>query len=347
MLSDRDYDLISGYLDDALTESERAEVESRLRSDAEFTTELTAMRRTVDLVKALPQLTAPRDFRLTREQAKTAEMSWPSKRGAQMSWPSKRAPIAFRQAVLPVMSAAASVIMVVVGFLAVFSGQATQPPPDTTGSVAMMDVPPQSIAPTNTEEMVEMFSAAPAMGLEGTPPAPINPTSEHDMSLPAGGGLGGMGDTPPGVGGGGGGEDSAEFVETLDPMFLTPVEELPTDDIAPFTMIQPEPTPSPDFDGAARSMSPAPTSFGSSTEESESADTMMFESAPAATDTLMPTQIADLAYDAATHNAVEDTALKAHTAWDGDGISPLAGMILLISGLSLGMASWILWRARQ
>lgn len=68
-LTERDYDLLSLYIDDALTPPERRAIESRVASDAEFRAELDALRRTVALVKSLPEMVAPRDLRLTPKMA--------------------------------------------------------------------------------------------------------------------------------------------------------------------------------------------------------------------------------------------------------------------------------------
>src|SRR5262245_35254225 len=68
-LTDRDYDLISLYIDDALTPPERRAVESRLGSDAELRGEHDAIKQTVLLIKSMPEMIAPRDLRLTPKMA--------------------------------------------------------------------------------------------------------------------------------------------------------------------------------------------------------------------------------------------------------------------------------------
>lgn len=64
MLTDRDYELLSDFLDDALSETERANLEKRLSAEAELRRELEALSATVALVKSLPALQAPRNFTL-------------------------------------------------------------------------------------------------------------------------------------------------------------------------------------------------------------------------------------------------------------------------------------------
>lgn len=66
-LSDTDYELLSAYIDDALSVSERSVLEARLNDDPALQYELNALRQTVALINQLPRMTAPRDFSLTRE----------------------------------------------------------------------------------------------------------------------------------------------------------------------------------------------------------------------------------------------------------------------------------------
>lgn len=64
VLKSADLELLSAYLDDALLPEERAAVEQRLLAEPALRAELEALRAVVDQVRALPELTAPRDFRL-------------------------------------------------------------------------------------------------------------------------------------------------------------------------------------------------------------------------------------------------------------------------------------------
>ena len=76
MLTDLDYELLSAYLDGALTESERTALESRLRDDRELRQELDALRATVQLVNQLPLRKAPRDFTLTAAMVRPTAPRW-------------------------------------------------------------------------------------------------------------------------------------------------------------------------------------------------------------------------------------------------------------------------------
>ena len=58
-------ELLSAYLDGELNQRERTLLEARLKSEPELQARLEALRQTVSLVRALPQVQAPRNFILT------------------------------------------------------------------------------------------------------------------------------------------------------------------------------------------------------------------------------------------------------------------------------------------
>jgi anti-sigma factor RsiW len=64
-LSDRDYELLSAYLDGALAAAERQALEQRLAVEPALRAELAALQETVTLLNQLPPRRAPRDFTLT------------------------------------------------------------------------------------------------------------------------------------------------------------------------------------------------------------------------------------------------------------------------------------------
>lgn len=280
MLSDRDYDLISGYLDDALIDSERAEVESRLGRDAEFATELTAIRRTITLVKTLPELVAPRDFRLTREQASQID------RENMRLNPPKRTVIPFRRVFVSVASAAASLIMIVAGFLTLAGGRIATPLNNSAGGVAMVDV-------TNTAilDLTEMISpdsqeTLTALNPAGTSPAPIAPTSEDDDSAlrsMGGGGFEIPDETSPGMGGGAADIFMAPATTATAMKTGTSEDTEEAADMMPMMALEAA-TPTLFATQAAltQDVPPAPTYPEATPAEAESS-TMMFESVPAAT----------------------------------------------------------------
>lgn len=62
MVTEQDYELLSAYVDGMLSETERANLESRLRAESELRRELDDMRMTIALIKGLPILKAPHNF---------------------------------------------------------------------------------------------------------------------------------------------------------------------------------------------------------------------------------------------------------------------------------------------
>lgn len=61
-------ELLSAYIDNAVSESERALIEAALREDNSVAWRMATLRETVQLLRALPVLQAPRSFALTPEQ---------------------------------------------------------------------------------------------------------------------------------------------------------------------------------------------------------------------------------------------------------------------------------------
>src|SRR5690242_6129044 len=74
--TDQDYELLSSYLDGALNEAERADLETRLQSDDGLRRELAALQQTVNLVRGLPPLKAPRNFTLTASMVRPRTARW-------------------------------------------------------------------------------------------------------------------------------------------------------------------------------------------------------------------------------------------------------------------------------
>lgn len=95
MLNGNDLELVSAYLDGALSESERAALEARLQTDAELRRELARLRATVDLIKTLPTLPSPRPLTLTSRMV--------------------RRPNILTSAAFSALSTAAAVILLVIG----------------------------------------------------------------------------------------------------------------------------------------------------------------------------------------------------------------------------------------
>ncbi len=68
-MNERDYELLSTYIDGALTARERTLLEQRLAAEPELRRELDSLRQTVRLIRQMPALSAPRDFTLTSAMA--------------------------------------------------------------------------------------------------------------------------------------------------------------------------------------------------------------------------------------------------------------------------------------
>lgn len=354
MLTDRDYDLISDYLDGALTDTQRATVESRLANDPEFAAELEAIRRTVALVKGLPELVAPRDFTLSRQQAIDIDRELGR---TPLAAPPR--PRLLPRRFLPLVSAAASTLLVVVGALALFTGQARPPLPTYSSAVAMVTedalTPTQTAAETNTaleSELVEESalyeieqttteaaleeSEAPSVMMvvpEGTP----TPAATQDMALRA---------LPP---------------QTAT-VSMTPVAQAGVPSTAP-PPIAPSPLPSATDDdapggmggGAMDSVPPQPSG-------ERPTDIGMDDSGTDMTFTLEPlTAVADEppvdAADSATGDLfsarmADETANAADAPSDAvpapsEGISPLVALGMMAAGFVLGALTLWGWRRQR
>ncbi len=125
MLSENDLELLSAYLDGALSESERAALEARLQAEPELQRELARLRATVDLVGTLPTLTPPRPLTLTPRMV--------------------RRPSVLTSATFSMLSTAAAVILLVIG-AALFT--TAQNNPGAPASAALSRI--VAILPTDT-----------------------------------------------------------------------------------------------------------------------------------------------------------------------------------------------------
>jgi hypothetical protein len=180
MLNPDDLQLLSDYLDDALSAEERAALEARLQADAELSRELARLRATVELLGTLPTLSAPRSFALTPRMA--------------------RRPTILTSAAFSAMSAAAAVVLLVIG-AALFSIRTPQAAP-VLDEVAFAPTLPMTVAsalrdtniPAQADTEVEPFALkseteVPAESLAvmlptGTPAPEIAPQLNAVASTP-------------------------------------------------------------------------------------------------------------------------------------------------------------------
>lgn len=147
-MTEQDYELLSAYLDGELNTTEREALEARLMMDSALRDELEALRRTVALVRALPELRAPRNYTLD-----------PAIYGRHPAAPPKPI-LAFPRAnVRRLLIAAASVMLAFVAVVALLTNNGLQP--TQTNQVAAM--------PTLTSTVE---TAIPAPSVLGTMPPP-------------------------------------------------------------------------------------------------------------------------------------------------------------------------------
>lgn len=133
MLDRNDLELLNAYLDDALSDADRAGLDARLQAAAELRRELERLRVTRDLVAGLPTLTAPRDFRLPRTMARRRRF--------------------VTSAAFSAMSAAAAVILLVVG--GVLFARVGQPPNDMNAAAREVANAPTMQLELETQAVLE------------------------------------------------------------------------------------------------------------------------------------------------------------------------------------------------
>jgi len=154
-LSDLDLELLSGYLDGELTESERQALETRLQTDAVLRAELDSLRQTVALIRTLEPARAPRSYALTPDMI------------AVEPTPAARRVIAFPSAaVFSVLSAAAAIVLLAFGVSFLSVSQAPVPAP---ADIVML-------APTDTAVIAQPFDAGETMTQRQIVTAQMMPT---------------------------------------------------------------------------------------------------------------------------------------------------------------------------
>lgn len=150
-----DIELLSDYLDGALTPAQAAALEERLKAEPSLRQELESLRATVALLGDLPELRAPRDFRLTRAMIQPM--------------PARRLPIPL----FSVLSAAAAFILIAagaIGLLNLASQTETElnmvaaaPTSTVTSAATMTHVPMPEADAESLAESLTMNEAADVM----------------------------------------------------------------------------------------------------------------------------------------------------------------------------------------
>ncbi len=193
VLTPADLELLSAYLDDALTPQERAALERRLAAEPVLHAELEALRAVVSRVRALPTLTAPRDFRL--------DPAVYGRKAPQMAAPRRVSASRVYYRWGSALSALAAAIMLAIGVLGVLKPPFLADEPaailqqvdqeDQADGQRTAEAPPQiAVLPTSSP-------AGSPVPMLGVTVVPLDEEAARDAA-------------PPGMGGGfGGAEDSA------------------------------------------------------------------------------------------------------------------------------------------
>lgn len=211
-LTDRDLELLSAYIDDELSSSERTTLEARLEHEPQLRRELRALRQTVELVRLTPRVRAPRDFTLTPEMVRPPRV---------LFFPATAA--------FSALSAVAAAVFVILGLLLLVQRDGLL----STGTTAVTEPAGAiALAPTIVTEAAEpeLFTEADQLVLTETPqlktevieaaatvqPTIVMPPPSLPQAEPG---------TGRGAGGGGAGGDDAAGGEMPAPqMFAPPVD---------------------------------------------------------------------------------------------------------------------------
>jgi len=185
-LSDRDYELISAYLDGEVDIRQKKVIENRLAQDAQFKSAYEQLFRTRRLMRSQPLLRAPRNYTLSPKMLSTSQTS-----------PKALLPFPL---LLRTVSAFASLVFLVLFGLNWITASRTM----SVAPLASSEVLSQPAQPALLEEQAVQSRSAPA---EEQPMAKSMATSvlEPKPISPSGGEMGGMGE-----GGGAGAEGGVE-----------------------------------------------------------------------------------------------------------------------------------------
>lgn len=130
----RDTELLSAYIDDALTDTERADLKARLQQEPALQRELDELRVVVQALRDLPPVKAPRSFTLTPQMVAPP----PAPKAATfLAFPTS--------AMFSALSAAAATVLILFGVLVLFL-QSGAPQMAATQPEAAMQAPPTLIA---------------------------------------------------------------------------------------------------------------------------------------------------------------------------------------------------------
>ncbi|MBI1282640.1 MAG: hypothetical protein GC179_31225 [Anaerolineaceae bacterium] len=190
MLTDLDYELLSAYIDDALSDSERTAFELRLQAEPELRSELDELRATVTLLNNLPVLKAPRDFTLDARYARRSSIFFTSATFSALSTAAAIILFALGAYVLTLNKAPAPASEPLLGQAAqsAFVGTATASSLDkaaastATEAQALNEVEVQTATGTTLDSPVVPSDGLAANDSVGLATATVQPTSLPDQS---------------------------------------------------------------------------------------------------------------------------------------------------------------------
>lgn len=186
-LTDTDVELLSAYLDGMLPDSEKTALEQRLAQDVALRLELTALRQTIDLIRALPELKAPRSFTLTAEMvARPLPVDRETVSPAPEKAAAKVVPIAAarRRTWLPAVYAAAAVFVVAVGFVFVMNMMSSSPPAPAREGIAAMPTVVMTAAPFQNVPagLSQAEATSPAQNAQDSPAAALTLKTQQKIT---------------------------------------------------------------------------------------------------------------------------------------------------------------------
>lgn len=163
--TERDLELLSAYLDGALTHRERETLEQRLVQESALREALDDLRTNVALMRRLPRLKAPRDFTLA-----------PTLYGHKPPWWKRLFAFEIALQVSGALGAAASLVLITVAILSSSSRPAADKSPI---SAEQPDAPAIAYQIAETTDTAQQITASPTMG--NTPPPTPSPVALNDL----------------------------------------------------------------------------------------------------------------------------------------------------------------------
>lgn len=320
-LNDRDYELLSAYLDGMLAEDERAALETRLNAEPMLRGELRALRQTVALLNGLPTLKAPRNFTLTPEMVGQS----PTRISEPTRPISTRRPETISFPLMTLLSAAASVMLILAGVLFIYNDTGDEAAVERERSIIGMttnqtlDQAETSIARAPTIQATLLNTPAEAAITEATEEAPQADTMLAPVEEAV--------------------EEDTEVMMATAPVAADMPPPAPGDEAAAGMAVAPSPTAPPvEMQSGAADQAPAVAQAEAEEETIEEAEDDTFDSADASIEEERaevgeippePAQIPD--EDAVEVITEDDTGLPGTTI----------GVILIVSGLLTGFFAGI------